>query len=100
MASTAPILPDESGLDALPSRLRQSIEPYVDRLDVDIQELLRSNRGLIIDSPEYGADVYNALRAGTLDPTQVTLNEEMVFTVPNTSLFSAVIEDMFQQHKK
>jgi len=36
MASTAPILPDESGLDALPSRLRQSIEPYVDRLDVDM----------------------------------------------------------------
>ncbi|HWV23043.1 MAG TPA: hypothetical protein VNZ58_02550, partial [Thermomicrobiales bacterium] len=36
MASPAEILSDQTGLDALPSRLRQSIEPYADRLDVDM----------------------------------------------------------------
>src|SRR5690554_5967569 len=36
MANTAQVLSDQTGLDALPSRLRQSIEPYADRLDVDM----------------------------------------------------------------
>ncbi|HEX6251819.1 MAG TPA: HD domain-containing protein, partial [Gemmatimonadaceae bacterium] len=34
MATTAPTVPDRDALAALPARLRDSIEPYVDRLDV------------------------------------------------------------------
>ena len=34
MVRTVPILPDENALAALPARLRQSIEPYMARLDV------------------------------------------------------------------
>ena len=32
MASTAPVLNERAALDALPERLRASVEPYLDRL--------------------------------------------------------------------
>ena len=72
----------------------ESLTDLAERMDEDPIEIIKMNRGAIIDT--LGSDQYNAILAGLVLPDEIVLPTGLPLEVPNTNLYSNVIEDFIQ----
>ena len=69
------------------------------RLEVEVEELARHNRGLIAENEELGYEVYEALLAGQITPDEIQLPAGASMYDPSTSMWDA-IEEIFMPFGK
>jgi hypothetical protein len=69
----------------------ETLADLTERLDVDVYDLARLNRGVIFDV--FDKETYDRLLAGHITPDELRLPGGMAFEVPDTDLWSTVIED-------
>ncbi|HLE82131.1 MAG TPA: hypothetical protein VJA25_12665, partial [Dehalococcoidia bacterium] len=72
----------------------ESLADLAERMDEDPIEIVMMNRGAVIDA--LGKDSYNAILAGLLAADEIVLPTGLPLEVPNTNLYSNVIEDFIQ----
>lgn len=69
----------------------ESLADLADRLKVTVDDLVRYNREVFIDTDDFGSsDLYYALLAGDVDPTTLIMPELSAFNLPASSLWDAM----------
>lgn len=76
---------------------REAVQPgetladAAERLNVDVDELVRYNREVFIDTEDFGSsDLYNGLLGGQIDPEELVLPDLAVINLPGSSLWDAM----------
>jgi hypothetical protein len=72
----------------------ESLTDVADRMDVDAYDLARLNRGAFFD--QLDEETYLRLMAGQITPDEIRFPEGLPLEVPDTDLWSNVIQDIFQ----
>lgn len=69
----------------------ETLADLAERLNVDVDDIVRYNREVFIDTPDFGSsNLYNGLLGGNIDPETLVLPVGAAFNLPGSSLWDAL----------
>jgi len=75
----------------------ETLAELADRLDLDVNELVRYNRSIFTNKETFGSyQLYNEILGGVKDPGEVRIPANTILKLPDTSTWDLVLRDIFQ----
>lgn len=69
----------------------ETLAEVADRLNVDVNDLVRYNREVFVDTEDFGSTpLYEGILSGDVDPSTVTIPDLTVLNLPQSSLYDAL----------